>query len=194
MANLVPWIAAISLAATSAGLLISRSWRLSLGLLALQYFAAFWLVLAHWPLSMSATLLVAGWMAAAALGMTHLNLKADPIEESSWPQGSLFRIFASALVLLAVSAASGNLANWLPGSSPALIWGALTLVGLGFLHLGMTLQPLRVIIGLLTTLLGFEIFYTVIENSILVAGLLVVVTLGLALTGCYLLILGEQTA
>ena len=194
MPSLVPWIAAVSLAATSAGLLISRSWRLSLGLLALQYFAAFWLALAHWPLSMSATVLVAGWMAAAALGMTHLNLKADPTEESSWPQGSLFRIFAAALVLLAVSAAAGNLANWLPNSSPALIWGALVLIGLGFLHLGMTLQPLRVIIGLLTTLLGFEIFYTVVENSILVAGLLVVVKLGLALTGCYLLILGEQTA
>jgi len=62
------------------------------------------------------------------------------------------------------------------------------------LHLGMTLQPLRVILGLLTTLLGFEVLYSVVENSILVAGLLVVVTLGLALTGCYLLILGEQTA
>ena len=194
MLTLIPWIAAISLAVTSGGLLISRSWRLSLSLLALQYFAAFWLALAHWPLSMSATVLVAGWMAAAALGMTQLNLKTDVSEETSWPQGSLFRIFASALVLLAVSAAAGNLANWLPNSSTALAWGALVLIGLGFLHLGMTLQPLRVIVGLLTTVLGFEVLYTVIENSILVAGLLVVVTLGLALTGCYLLILGEQTA
>ena len=98
------------------------------------------------------------------------------------------------MLLLAVSAAAGNLANWLPGSSTALAWGALALIGLGFLHLGMTLQPLRVILGLLTTLLGFEVLYSVVENSILVAGLLVVVTLGLALTGCYLLILGEQTA
>ena len=176
------------------GLLLSRNWRWSLGLLAVQYFSAFWLAMAHWPLSMSATLLVAGWMAAAALGMTHLNLKEDIATESSWPQGSLFRVFASGLVLMAISAAAGGLAGWLPNSSLPLTWGALVLIGLGFLHLGMTLQPLRVILGLLTTLLGFEIFYTSIENSILVAGLLVVVTLGLALTGCYLLMLGEQAA
>lgn len=194
MPALVLWIAAVSLAVTSAGLLISRSWRWSLGLLALQYFATFWLALAHWPLSLSATVLVAGWMSAAALGMTHINLKSDPAAETSWPQGSLFRIFACGLVLLTISAAAGSLAAWLPNSSLPLAWGALVLIGLGLLHLGMTLQPLRVILGLLTTLLGFEVLYTVIENSILVAGLLVVVTLGLALTGCYLLILGEQTA
>jgi hypothetical protein len=58
----------------------------------------------------------------------------------------------------------------------------------------MTLQPMRVIIGLLTTLLGFELFYSIVESSILVSGLVVAVTLGLALEGCYLLMLGEQTA
>jgi hypothetical protein len=194
MPALVPWICAVLVAVTSAGLLLSRNWRWSLGLLALQYFSAFWLALSHWPLSMSATLLVSGWMAAAALGMTHLNLKEGSTAETSWPQGSLFRIFASVLVLLAVSAAAGGLTGWLPNSSLPLTWGALVLIGLGFLHLGMTLQPLRVILGLLTTLLGFEVLYTSIENSILVAGLLVVVTLGLALTGCYLLVLGEQAA
>ncbi|HEY3311952.1 MAG TPA: hypothetical protein VGK00_09955 [Anaerolineales bacterium] len=189
------WIAAIALSITSVGLLVSRSWRWSLSLLALQYFSAFWLVLAHWPLSMSATVLVGGWMAAAALGMTHINIKDDPAVETSWPQGSLFRILATGLVLMVVSVAASSLAAWLPTNTLlALAWGALVLVSLGLLHLGMTLQPLRVIIGLLTTLLGFEIIYSIIENSVLVAGLLVVITLGLALTGCYLLVLGEQPA
>lgn len=188
------WIAAILLAVTSAGLLISRNWRWSLGLLTLQYFSAFWLARIHWPLSMSATLLVAGWMSVAALGMTHLNLRSNRAEETSWPQGSLFRVFASGLVLMAITAASRSVITWMPNSSLPLAWGALALIGLGLLHLGMTLQPLRVVLGLLTSLLGFEILYSVIENSVLVAGLLVVVTLGLALAGCYLLILGEQSS
>lgn len=188
------WIVAVSLGITSAGLLISRNWRWSLGLLGLQYFSAFWLVHTHWPLSMSATLLVAGWMSAAALGMTQINLKAPLAEESSWPQGRLFRVFASALVVLAVTSAAGSVVTMLPNSTLPLSWGALVLIGLGLLHLGMTLQPLRVILGLLTTLLGFQILYSVIENSLLVAGLLAVVTLGLALTGCYLLVLGDQSA
>ena len=205
MSDLVLWIATAVLALTTTGLLISRSWRLSIAMLALQYFATFWLLLAHWPLNMSATVLVTGWMAAAALGMTRVNIKEDPNADTSWPQGSLFRIFAAALVLLAISAIISSLTNsrteptgltgiisWLPNLQLPLAWGALILIGLGLLQLGMTLQPLRVILGLLTTLMGFEVLYTVIESSILVAGFLSIITIGLALTGCYLLILGEQ--
>jgi len=194
MLALLPWFAAGSIAITSISLLLSRSWRWSLGFLAWQYFAVFWLVLQRWTLSMSAILLVAGWMSVAVLGMTSLNIKDDPAGETSWPQGGLFRILASGLVLMAISAVAGSLDAWLPQSSLLLTWGGLVLIGMGFLHLGMTLQPLRVILGLLTTLLGFELLYSLIQNSLLVSGLLATVTLGLALTGCYLLILGEQSS
>jgi hypothetical protein len=185
------WIAALVLAVTSVGLLLSRDWRWSLGLLAIQYFAAFWLVSAHWPFTMSAAKLVTGWMAAAVLGMTRLNIKDESAGETSWPEGRLFRIFAAGLFLVTVSAAASGLTTWLPDAGLPAIWGALVLIGLGLLHLGMTLHPLKVILGLLTTLLGFEILYSTIENSILVAGLLAVVTLGLALTGSYLLTLSS---
>lgn len=194
MPALILWIAAACLVLTTTGLLVSRSWRWSLGLLIFQYFAAFWLAMARWPLAMAATVLVSGWMAVAALGMTHINIKVDPSSETSWPQGGLFRVLASGLVLLAISAVAGTQSSWLPEGPLPLVWGALVLIGLGFLHLGMTLQPLKVILGLLTVLLGFELLYTIIENSVLVAGLLVVVTLGLSLAGCFLLLLGEQTA
>ena len=193
MPDLVLWIAAVFLALTTISLLISRSWRWSIGLLALQYFATFWLLFAHWPLNMAASVLVTGWMAAAALGMTRVNIKEEPAADTSWPQGGLFRIFAAALVLMAISAATGSLSAWLPNIQLPMAWGALILIGLGLLQLGMTLQPLRVILGLLTILMGFEVLYTVVESSILVAGFLSVITMGLALTGCYLLILGEQS-
>lgn len=185
------WIAALVLAVTSVGLLLSRDWRWSLGLLAIQYFAAFWILSEHWPLTMSAARLVTGWMAAAVLGMTRLNMKDDSASETSWPEGRLFRIFAAGLFLVTVSAAANGLTTWLPDAGLPAIWGALVLIGLGLLHLGMTLHPLKVILGLLTTLLGFEILYSTVENSILVAGLLAVVTLGLAMTGSYLLALNS---
>ncbi|MCX6069018.1 MAG: hypothetical protein NT121_25270 [Chloroflexi bacterium] len=186
------WIAALLSAATAIGLLLSRDWRWSLGLFAIQYFAAFGLIFDHWPLTMSAAKLIAGWMAAAVLGMTYINLKDRPTAETSWPEGRLFRIFASGLVLIVVSAVTTQVVEWLPDAGLPIIWGALMLIGLGFLHLGMTLHPLRVILGLLTTLLGFEMLYSTIENSILVTGLLSGVTLGLALVGSYLLILNNQ--
>lgn len=187
MSAILLWIAALVLAVTSVGLLLSRDWRWSLGLLAIQYFAAFWLISVHWPLTMSAAKLVSGWMAAAVLGMTQLNIKDESAGETSWPEGRLFRVFAAGLFLMTVSAAANGLTSWLPDAGLPAIWGALVLISLGLLHLGMTFHPLRVILGLLTTLLGFEILYSTVENSILVAGLLAVVTLGLALIGSYLL-------
>ena len=72
MPESISWMVAVTLGLTSSGLLISRNWRISLGLFVLQYFAGFLFLLDHWLLSMSATLLVAGWMSAAALGMTLL--------------------------------------------------------------------------------------------------------------------------
>jgi hypothetical protein len=182
---------------------VSREWRWSIALLAGQYFAAFWLVFLHWPLTMAAAKLVTGWMAAAALGMTQINVNSSYLGtreyqsgETSWPQGRVFRIFSAGLVLLAVLTSSQAVADWLPGAGLPVVTASLVLISLGLLHLGMTANPLRVTLGLLTTLLGFEILYSAFENSILVAALLSVVTLGLALAGSYLIALSatEETA
>jgi hypothetical protein len=59
---------------------------------------------------------------------------------------------------------------------------------MGLLHLGVTDHILRVTIGLMTVLSGFEILYATVEGSILVAALLAGINLGLALVGSYLLI------
>jgi len=183
----VLWLAAILLAATSIGLLLSRDWRLNLGLLGGQYFAAFLLVLSHWSLTMAAAKLVTGWMAVAILAMTQLDMKNEPVSETSWPEGSLFRAFAAGLVLITVTSAAQPVNVWLPDASLPLVWGGLMLIGMGLLQLGLTVHPLRITQGLLITLAGFETLYASIENSILVTGLLAIITLGLALTGSYLL-------
>ncbi len=187
MTAILTWICAFGLVATSVGLLISRDWRWSLGLLAAQYLAAFGLILVYWPLTMSAAKLVTGWMAAAVLGMTHSGLSTNLSDEGSWPEGRLFRLLSAGLLVVTISASGPGLADWLPDASLPVVWGALVLVAIGLLQLGMTLHPFRVILGLLTTLLGFEIIAATLETSILVAGLLAVITLGLGLAGAYLL-------
>lgn len=192
MPALALWSAAALLLITTLGLLLSRDWRWSLGLLAAQYFAVFWLVLVHWTLTMSAAKLVTGWMAAAVLGMTQLGIKEDPAAEASWPQGRLFRLFAAGLVLLIIGQAAPSINSWLPDAGFPVLLGALLLIGMGLLQLGISVQPLRVSLGLLTTLGGFEILYSVVENSVLVAGLLSAITLGLALATSYLLTITAQ--
>jgi len=187
--NVVAWIVIIFLLLTSAGLLITRDWRLGLGLLGLQYVGVFWLTSQHWPISMASIKVVTGWMAIATLGITRLNLKESEGEtQHFWPQGRLFRLFTAGIATIIIATVAPRVEDIIPGIGLPVISGSLILMGLGMLHLGMTAQPFRVILGLLTVLSGFEALYAALESSILVAAMLSVVNLGLALVGAYLLI------
>jgi len=183
------WIAVGILLITSVGLLLSRDWRASLILLAMQYLAIFWLVSRHWPLGMATIKLVAGWMSAAALGMTHLSL-FDPEKnfEQTRPRGGLFHLFTAGIVALIVAAETSRVDTIIGSAGLPVTTGGLLLIGMGLLHLGITSEILRVTLGLMTVLAGFEILYAVVEGSLLVAALLVAINLGLALVGSYLLI------
>jgi hypothetical protein len=170
-------------------LLISRDWRQNIILLAIQYIGVFLLVAQSWPIEMAIVKMVAGWMTGAILGIAMISTpQAWQDEEQSWPSGRIFRLLASGLVLLTVFSIAPQVQSWVPGVSLEMAWGGLILMGMGILNLGLTEQPLRISIGLLTFLSGFEIFYAAVETSTLVAGLLAAVELGIALAGAYLLI------
>lgn len=187
MPDVILWIAVVILSATSVGLLLSRDWRLSLILLSLLYFGMLFIMLNHWPLNMAVAKLVTGWMAVAALGMSQSGMPSYSHSETSWPEGRSFRLFIAALVILAVVSIAPNLLLWLPGIGLPASIGGLILIGVGLIQLGITVQSLRVTIGLLTIFAGFEILYSSIENSILVAALLSLTNLSLVLVGAYLI-------
>lgn len=189
MAVTFAWIAVFVVLVTSVGLLIARDWRVSVILLAIQYLSMFVLVLQHWPLGMASVKVVAGWMAAAVLGMTRSGLSVQGFdEESIWPRGRLFRLFAAGMVGLIVLAVTPNVSTIMADAGFAVTGGSLILIGMGLLHLGITVSILRVTIGLMTVISGFEIIYSTVEGSVLVAALLAIINLGLALAGSYLLI------
>jgi hypothetical protein len=127
-------------------------------------------------------------MSAAILGMTRSSFPAQDFEETGlWPRGRLFRLFAAGMVLLIVLATTPSVDTIMADAGYAVTGGSLLLIGMGLLHLGITDYNLRVVIGLMTVLSGFEILYSAVEGSILVAALLAVVNLGLALVGAYLM-------
>ena len=192
MLTVISWVAVGLLLVTSIGLLLSRDWRWSLGFLAAQYLGMFWLVTLHWPFGLASVKLVTGWMACATLGVTRLDLsdkgqRRETLESIPIPQGRPFRLFASAIVVILVIAITPQVEVAIPGISRPVLAGGLLLAGMGLLHLGLTAEFLRVTLGLLTVLAGFEILYATVETSILLAGLLVIVNLGLALAGAYLM-------
>jgi hypothetical protein len=193
-ANIISWIAVALMLVTSTAILINRDWRLSLGALAVQYVAAFWLVTRHLPFVMGSAKLITGWMVVAALGMTRLGLPSaeDENEESFLPRGQWFRVILMLVVASVSVGAAPRIESAIPGLGWQVIVGSLLLIGAGVVHLGITSDTLNVILGLLTMLTGFEILYAAIESSILVAGLLAVTNLGLGIAGSYLLIAGTS--
>jgi hypothetical protein len=186
---------------TTLVLLSFRDWRISLVGLAIQYLGVFLLVATHWPLVMAMTKVVAGWISTAVLAMAVASIpEANPGAPPNRSQSriiraagrslrvSAFQLATAAMIVLVVLSLGPSIVGWIPSMGIADTFGAFTLVGLGLLHLGFTSQPLRIILALLTILSGFEIIYSALEISTLVAGLLAGVTLGLAMIGAYLLI------
>jgi hypothetical protein len=157
-------------------------------LLAVQYLGMFVLTLQHWPLGMASVKVVAGWMSAAILGMTRSGLSDESEEEETLPGGRLFRLFAAGIVLLIVAVVTPGVDAIMADAGAPITYGSLLLIGMGLLHLGITGRILRVTLGLMTVLSGFEILYSAVEGSVLVAALLAVINLGLALVGGYLLL------
>jgi hypothetical protein len=191
--NLISWIAVGLMVGTSAAILINRDWRISLGALAIQYLAAFWLVTRHLPFVMGSAKLITGWMVVAALGITRLglsNMEEGENEITLLPRGQWFHLILVLVVMLVTAGATPRIESAIPGLGLPVIAGSLLLIGAGVVHLGTTSDMLNIILGLLVMLTGFEILYAAIESSILVAGLLAVTNLGLGLTGSYLLIAG----
>ena len=189
--DIISWVSVGLMLATATAVLINRDWRLSLGALAVQYIAAFWLVTRHLPFVMGSAKLITGWMVIAALGMTRLAIPSADDEESFLPRGLWFRVTLVFVMALVAAGATPRIESAIPGLGLPVITGSLLLIGAGVAHLGLTSDTLNVILGLLTMLTGFEILYAAIESSILVAGLLAVTNLGLGIAGSYLLIAGS---
>ena len=183
----VSWLVVILIWFASILLLTSRDWRVQLAVLAFHYLAAFWLITRHLPFAMASAKLVAGWMVVASLGMTRISLIQIEEQGSLRAQDRFFPLTLAGVVAVVTAGASPRIEAIIPGIGLPVIAGSLLLVGTGLMQLGITSNILRIILGLLSMLMGFEIVYSAVESSILVAGLLALTNLALGLVGSYLL-------
>jgi hypothetical protein len=175
------------LAAVAAALLmlLSDSWRWTIAGLAIQYLVVFLLVAQIWPIGMAAIKLVAGWLAGVLLSM--VNSPALLEETYFSPRSArIFRLFSAGLILMIVFAVTPSVNILLPIPYHYLLIG-LMLIGFGVLQFGISQRHLRVILGLLTLLSGFEVIYSSLEGSALLAAILAAITLALGLIGSTIL-------
>jgi len=201
--------ALIILSISSLLILLINDWRICIILLSIQYIGVFILVLIDWPLQMAITKLVAGWMAGAVLGVAvSRSIQIQPSMESRFrsdyshiengvnkkfiQRGGLFYLFGAGFIAISVYYIAPELYRLMPDIDPIKAFGGLILIGMGLIILGFSIDVFKVMIGLLILLAGFEIIYSSLENSILVAGLLALITLGIALAGAYMLLTPEM--
>lgn len=182
MNAILDFVPIILLMLTSIGLALYLPWRWSVIALAIQYLGMFWLVSQSLPLGLAAVKLVIGWMAGAVLATSQVNaVESQSLTDLS---GRVFRVLTTLFSFIVVFSIDSQIQVWLAIQQPVLL-GGLILLAAGLVQMGMTVAPFRLIIGLLTFIAGFEVLYAELVSSVLVVGLLGIITLGLAMAGSY---------
>jgi len=188
MPEYIQWISTILLVITSFGILVDLEWKNNSALMALQYFATFFLLMVFWPINMSGSFLIAGWVSVLIIVMTNQNIKrTDGPNINTFSLEKLFRLFTGGLVLLIIITSYSNISNWFPSATPPLLISSLNLIFIGFLMIGMSQKIDRVIFGLLTIMTGFEIAFTQVDNSVLMLALLCLILMSISLVGSFLM-------
>lgn len=188
MPEYIQWISTILLVITSFGILVDLEWKNNSALMALQYFATFFLLMVFWPINMSGSFLIAGWVSVLIIVMTNQNIKrTDGANINTFSLEKLFRLFTGGLVLLIIITSYSNISNWFPSATPPLLISSLNLIFIGFLMIGMSQKIDRVIFGLLTIMTGFEIAFTQVDNSVLMLALLCLILMSISLVGSFLM-------
>lgn len=100
--------------------------------------------------------------------------------ESGWP----FRLLVALLGLAAASTAAARQTGL--SATQEVILACFVLCTQGLLALSLTDEPLQGGLGILTVIIGFDLFYSTIEQSLIVVGLLGLVHFAIALAVAYL--------
>ncbi len=108
--------------------------------------------------------------------------------------GLPFRIVVAVMVLLISWQASLAPNFTLPDVQPVISATVIGLAAMGLLGLGLTEEPLKAGMLLLTVLTGFELYYAAIEPALAVIALLAATDFAVALAACYLAVIKSLPA
>jgi uncharacterized MnhB-related membrane protein len=186
--------ALLILAVAACAMVITRDWRLSIFALTLHYVLASLLLtriirsdIAMVKMLVGATICVTLYITARR---TSEGSPASPDSqpssrlslylESGWP----FRLLVAILGLALAGSAATRLG--LPSAPPEIALACFVLFTQGLLTLSLADEPLKGGLGLLTIIIGFDLFYSGVEQSLIVVGLLGLVNFSIALAVAYL--------
>lgn len=201
--NLLASLGLLGLLVSASLLVIANSWRLKLAALAVQYVcvAALLTQIVIWQVVLVRLIVGAGIVGILTLTSRELTGRYP------WPQGAPpaaplpalsafwkseftsdfpFRVVVVALAIVVAGSLAGLPNAVLQGLTPGVKMAGYLLCGLSLLSLGLSEEPLRAGLSLLTLLSGFELLYVVVEPSLAILALLAAVDFGVALAVSYL--------
>lgn len=191
---------------TAALILIVRDWRLSVLFLTLQYLIVGFLFadvllphLAFMKVLVGLFVCLIFYITARQVNWGRLPEDVTPDEAIQLrkerfvrfgtlvlPTDTPFRVFLALMLCLVVWASSHRSDYLLPAVPEHFQIAVLALTSLGLVSLCLSSEPLMAGLGLLTFLTGFELFYSALEQSVAMLGLLGVVNLTVTLVIAYL--------
>jgi hypothetical protein len=197
--------AVIGVFVTAGLLVVSQDWRLNLIALAVQYFFVALLMTQVIRLEMAAVKALIGWLICLAFYLTEQQAKSltrasgerSDLSLQGWfaarlhgwrRQGISVRAAFGFLATVMVAVAAYAVASAIPISQvpEEFALACYSLSGLGILLLGLSQDPLRVGVGILMFLSGFDLLYVALEPSLVVTGLLGSISFVVALGMAYL--------
>mgnify|MGYP001047132685 FL=1 len=197
--------AVVGVFVTAGLLVVSRDWRLNLLALAVQYFFVALLMTQVIRLEVAAVKALIGWLICLAFYLTEQQAKSltrasgerSDLSFQGWfearldgwrREGISVRAAFGFMAAVVVSVAAYAAVSAVPISQvpEEFALACYLLIGLGILLLGLSQDPLRVGVGMLMFLSGFDLFYVVLEPSLVVTGLLGSISFVIALGMAYL--------
>lgn len=190
---------------TATLLVVSRDWRLNVFALAVQYLFVALLMTRIIRVEMAAVKALIGWVVCLVFYLTEQQSQSlvrstdseGPLSVRNWFTARLegwrhegisaraaFSFMASVVVGVGVYGLSSTMP--LPQMSQDLTFICYWLGGLGILLLGLSQDSLRIGVGLLMFLSGFDLFYVALEPSLVVTGFLGSISFLIALGAAYL--------
>jgi hypothetical protein len=179
--------AIVGLVITASLIVVIRDWRFSLTALSVQYVLVGLLLTRLIRPQVAVIKVLIGALVCVILYLTARLVDArgkDSVRAGTSLPDFAFRLLAALSVGLAVYSLSRRYP--LPEVPPDIGFACYWLASLGLLVLMLAEEPLKTGMGLLTLITGFELFYSVLERSLSVAGFLGIGNFLIALSLAYL--------
>jgi hypothetical protein len=185
MDNWINLIPIIILAVACLFIILTEDWKRILIGYAVIYLSAFAIIVQFWSFSFSLVKLLTGLMALVVLGIS-IN-KHYELPQQKAKSELIFGLIALCLIFLIMIFMVYRISNYL-SISLEIVLASLLIIGFGVYQLGITHEVHRVVLAILIIFFGFDLIFSSNESSLLINGLLALISLLVALIGGYLIV------